>query len=78
MNKLTDKKKRDYIIELILGAIVSFVGAIVFLSKISGTRYGSTIDGLEAQVIGGILIFYGLYKVVSALKKFFLNKKALK
>lgn len=71
MNKLIDKKKRDCIIELILGVIILFVGAIVFLTKISGTRYGSIIEGPVAQIIGIILIFYGCYKLVSALKNIF-------
>ncbi len=71
MNKLSNKIKSDQIIELILGLLVSFAGAIVFFTKLSGTRYGGVIEGISAQLIGIILIIYGLYKIVSALKKIY-------
>lgn len=74
MNKLSNTKKSDCIIELILGVIICSVGGIVFISKISGARYGGTIEGDYAQLIGAVLFLYGSYKIIFAIRKIILMK----
>ena len=76
-DKTSEKNVLYIIMELILGLIVFSVGAFIFRWEMVGSRGWEITEGVPAQIIGIVLIIYGLYSMVSAIRKlrFKLNER---
>ena len=75
MNKTTRDEKTQRkekllynVIYLLLGLLTLVAGLLVFYAKMAGSRYGASVEGGAAQIIGLILILFGIYRTLSAVR----------
>lgn len=77
-SKLSKNDRLYNILKLTIGVLLFLVGTIEFFSKITYTLYWWNITkGIEVQVFGSLLILYGLYLIISAVRKLFFANKEL-
>lgn len=80
MDEKEDKKKSANddillnIIVLILGVLVFLVGLLTFYTRMAGTRWLGVIEGTWPQIGGIIFILFGVYLMISSIKKLFVKK----
>jgi cytochrome c biogenesis protein CcdA len=54
---------------LVLGVLILLVGLLTTYTKMAGTRWGEVVEGIFPQVGGLIFICFGLYLIITSIRK---------